>query len=111
MYNNETIDALAREYVESKNDKVFERLLLDELSNLIDFQLAKHYSSVESSWEDMKQDVFLKLWANRENLAAIRTKKLSQYFYRRIQDWLNRSCNQMKKHDEVIQHVVENIQT
>lgn len=58
MYKNDTINELAREYIKNRNDKIFEELLLTELSALIDSQLAQRYSSIKSFWGDMKQDVF-----------------------------------------------------
>ena len=96
MYKNQTINELAEKYITNEDDKVFGDLLT-KLSSLIDSQLAKNYSSMKSFWEDMKQDVLLKLWENRRGLYLIKSKNLSQYFYRRIQDGLNRSCAQIKR--------------
>jgi len=96
MYQNQTINELIKEYIANEDDKVFEDLLT-ELSSLIDSQLAKNYSSMKSFWEDMKQGVLLKLWENRRNLYLIKSKNLSQYFYRNIQRWLNRSCAQIRR--------------
>lgn len=96
MYQNQLINGLTEKYITKEDDKIFEDLLT-ELSILIDSQLAKKYSSMKSFWEDMKQDVLLKLWENRQGLHLVKSTNLSQYFYRRIQDWLNRSCARIKR--------------
>lgn len=96
MYQNQAINGLAERFITKEDDQIFESLLT-ELSSLIDSQLAKKYSSMKSFWEDMKQDVLLKLWENRRGLHSIKSENLSQYFYRNIQRYLYRSCTRIKR--------------
>ena len=95
-YEQKIINELAKKYKKTESDIIFEELLI-KLIPLIRIQLGRQYSSMKGQgfWDDMQQDVLLKIWENRKSLKNSLTKNPYQYFYRRIQDYLNRSCGRI----------------
>lgn len=98
MYDQKLINKLAKEYLETKNNQIFGKLL-QAIIPVIDTQLAKNYSATREFWDDFRQDVLLKLWQNQENWQAIISIERNpfQFFYDRIRMWLNRSCAKAKR--------------
>lgn len=96
VYQWKKIEFLAKEYINTIDNKVFERLIV-ALTPMIDVQLGKNYSSLKEYWDDMKQEVFLKLWKNKSSFAFTKTKSYCIYFYQRIRGDLNRAAKRMKK--------------
>ena len=62
MYDKKQINSLFKQYVETKDDKVFERLLI-ACDRMIDVILSK-CQNVSQYFEDIKQDVRLLMWEN-----------------------------------------------
>lgn len=72
MYDKKQINFLFKRYVETKDDKVFEQLIV-ACDGMIDAVLSK-CENFSSYFEDLKQEVRLKMWADiRKN------SKLSDY--------------------------------
>ena len=91
----ESINNLTREFIKSENNEIFEKLLIG-IVPMINIQLRKNYSSIKEFWDDMRQDVFLKVWENRKNIKNSSTENPYQYFYGRIRKFLERSCKRIK---------------
>jgi len=96
MYQIEEIEHLAQQYVGSESDEVFEGLI-NALIPLIDMQSARKYPDLKEYWDDMKQEVLLKLWKNRRGLLFTTDKKLYRFLYRRIFRDLFRAVKRIKK--------------
>ena len=82
------------------DEALFEKTLLTTISGAIDHQLLIHYSSRKSFWEDMKQDVFLKLWENKKTIIETANQYSTgpmqmRYFSGIIRKLLNRSCRRI----------------
>lgn len=88
-FNSERINQLAQEYVRTSDDAVFERLMLEELKPMIRVQLGKNYTSIKDFWEDMRQEVLLYLWKNRENVKTTKSKSCYRFYYQKIRYVLN----------------------
>jgi DNA-directed RNA polymerase specialized sigma24 family protein len=87
MYQKEEVERLAGEYVETGDERVFEALI-KALIPLIDVQLGKNYSSLKEFWDDLRQEVLLRVYRNRGGLRTTKSTVLYQYFYNRIRDYL-----------------------
>lgn len=96
MYDIDKIEQLAGVYAETADDRGYE-LLLELLIPVIDIQLSQKYSNLREYWDDMRQEVLLKLWKNRTTLCFTKSKKLYRFLRERIRDNLNRSMNKIKK--------------
>jgi len=96
MYQKEEIEQLAKKYVETQEEEVFEALI-KALESLINVQLGKNYSSLKQFWGDLRQEVLLKLYKNRGGLSTTRSKSLYQFLYQRIRRDLFRACKKLKK--------------
>ena len=88
-FDAERINQLAQEYVETSDDSVFERLMLEELEPMIGVQLGKNYISMKGFWEDMRQEVLLYLWKNRESVKTTKSRNCYRFYYQRIRQTLN----------------------
>lgn len=106
MYQKEKVEWLAKEYVETEYDAnnncgtyspnlVFEALI-KALIPLINVQLGKNYSSLKEFWDDLQQEVLLKIWKNRGGLSITKSKSLYQFLYRRIRRDLFRAMKKIK---------------
>lgn len=95
MYNEETIDRLVEEYKRTSKDAVFEKLL-SELVNIIDMQLVKKYEGAEIFWDDLRQEVLLKIWKNREGIKNTKTVIPFQHYYGQIRYWLRNGVKRIK---------------
>jgi len=95
MYQKEEIEQLAKKYVETQEEEVFEALI-KALILLIDVQLGKNYSSLKEFWDDLRQEVLLKLWKNRGGLSTVKSTSLYQFLYRRIRRDLFRAAKKIK---------------
>jgi len=106
MYQKEEVEWLAKEYVETEYDAnnncgtyspdlVFEALI-KALEPLINVQLGKNYSSLKPFWNDLKQEVLLKIYKNRGNLGFTKTKLYARHYYARIQTHLFRAAKKVK---------------
>jgi len=103
MYQKEEVERLAGEYVETGSEQVFETLI-KALIPLINVQLGKNYSSLKEFWDDLRQEVLLKIWKNRGGLSDTKSIRYFQYFYSRIRAILWRASRQLqgKGEDEKI---------
>ena len=90
MYNIKQIEQVAQKYRKTGEDLDFEKVLV-AVDPLIDILLGQGYSSIKYEWEDMKQEVFLRLWKNRSILCFTKSKKLYRFLHGRIRDNLNRA--------------------
>ena len=72
MYSKEKIGLLFNQYVDNGDDKTFGELM-EAIDPIIDIVLKK-YKKKERHFEDVKQDVKMKLWKNQRN-----PKKLGRY--------------------------------
>ena len=88
-FDVERINQLTQEYVETSDDSVFERLMLEELGPIIRVQLGKNYTSIRDFWEDMRQEVLMHLWKNRESVKTTKSKSCYRFYYQRIRHILN----------------------
>jgi len=88
-FDQKNLIRLAEEYVNTSDDTVFERLMAEELDALIGIQLGKNYMSVREFWEDMKQEVMMYLWKNRETVKSTKSRSYYQFYYIRIRGRLN----------------------
>ena len=95
MYQKEEVERLAGEYVETGDEQVFEALI-KALEPLIDVQLGKNYSSLKEFWDDLRQEVLLKLHKNRGGLSVTKSKSLCAYFYQRIRGCLWRAAQKLQ---------------
>lgn len=64
MYDKKQINLLFKKYVETKNDKIFEQLII-ACGGMIDMITSK-YPDFSAYSEDLKQEVNLKLWELRK---------------------------------------------
>ena len=96
MYQKEEIERLAKKYVETQEEEVFE-VLIKALESLINVQLGKNYSSLKEFWDDLRQEVLVKLYKNREGIFTTESTHFCSYFYGRIRVWLFRACKQLAK--------------
>jgi len=103
MYQKEEVERLAGEYVETGSEQVFEALI-KALIPLIDVQLGKNYSSLKEFWDDLRQEVLLRICKNRGGLFVTPSKSLYQYYYNHIRDYLRSARNilQGKRKDKKI---------
>ena len=113
MYQKEEVERLAEEYVEAEKlanewcwispDWVFEALI-KALVPLINVQLGKNYSSLKEFWDDLRQEVLLRICKNRGGLFVTPSKSLYQYYYNHIRDYLRSARNilQGKRKDKKI---------
>ena len=95
MYDKELIECLGSKYRNTGQDVDFE-VLLEAVHPLIDTQLGRQYSSMKHEWEDMKQEVLLKLWKNRTGLCFTKTELCSRFFYEQIRYNLNRAAEKIQ---------------
>lgn len=65
MYSKRKIDLLFRKYVEEGDDKIFGELM-EAVDPMIDVVL-KSYGGQEIYFEDLKQEVKLKMWKNQRD--------------------------------------------
>ena len=101
MYNKALINKLAKRYATKRENDTFTQLL-QELTPIIDIQLGKNYSSLKEYWDDLRQDVLLKLWENRFNIKKMISAGVEpcQFLYERIRTWLNRaSAKNQREYD------------
>lgn len=96
MYRVKEIEQLAQKYAKTGNDKIFEALIR-ALIPLIDIQSARRYPDLKEYWDDIKQEVLLKLWKNRTSLSFTASKKLYRFLYNRIHRDLFRAIKKIKK--------------
>ena len=82
LYNKEKINELAYKYIETDDDEVFKELL-GELVHLIR-PLVRKYKKYREYWDDLEQELLIKLWQQRKGLKDSSTKQPFQHFYRRI---------------------------
>jgi len=103
MYQKEEVERLAGEYVETGDEQVFEALI-KALIPLINVQLGKNYSRYKEFWDDLRQEVLLKLWKNRGGLSKTSNKSLFTHYYQRIRIHLWRAVQRIqgKRKDEKI---------
>jgi len=103
MYQKEEVERLAGKYVETGNEQVFEALI-KALIPLINVQLGKNYSRYKEFWDDLRQEVLLKLYRNRGGLSKTSNKNLFTHYYQRIRIHLWRAVQkfQGKYKDEKI---------
>ena len=95
MYQKEEIERLAKKYVETQEEEVFEALI-KALIPLIDAQLGKNYSRLKQFWDDLRQEVLLKLHKNRGGLSTTKSINFCTHFYRRIRVHLWRAAQQLQ---------------
>ena len=95
MYQKEEIEQLAKKYVETQEEEVFEALI-KALEPLINVQLGKNYSSLKEFWDDLRQEVLLKLHKNRGGLSTTKSISLYQFLYQRIRRDLFRACKKLR---------------
>lgn len=100
MYQKEEIERFAKKYVDTGDEQVFETLI-KALIPMIDVQLGKNYSSLKEFWDDLRQEVLLKLHKNREGLSTIKSISLYQFLYQRIRRDLFRAMKKYKKEFDV----------
>ena len=82
MYDKKRINELAYRYIETDDDKIFEELI-EELVNLVR-PLVRKYDKYKEYWDDLEQEIFIKLWEQRKSLKNSSTHQPFQHFYRRI---------------------------
>lgn len=87
MYQKEEVERLAKKYVETGSEQVFEALI-KALIPLINVQLGKNYSSLKEFWDDLRQEVLLRICKNRGGLSITKSTSLYQYYYGHIRDYL-----------------------
>ncbi len=87
MYQKEEVERLAGEYVETGSEQVFEALI-KALIPLINVQLGKNYSSLKVFWDDLRQEVLLRICKNRGGLSTTKSRSFYTYFYQRIRGYL-----------------------
>lgn len=95
MYNVEQIEQLAQRYKETAEDSDFEHVFL-AVDSLVDVLLGRKYSSIKHEWEDMKQEVLMKLWANRKTLCFTKSEKLYRFLHEQIRYNLNRAAKKIQ---------------
>jgi len=111
MYNPEEIRRLAKEYVRTGDTRIFEKLLTEQLSDIIDIQLAKKYKGLREYWGDIRQDILLQFWKwavegtakgvnLRESLKKASTKDFYNFFYLRISTFLYYRVAELEKEYE-----------
>ena len=82
MYDKERINELAYKYIETDDDEVFEELI-GELVHLVR-PLVRKYKKYREYWDDLEQELLLKLWQQRKSLKDSSTHQPFQHFYKRI---------------------------
>lgn len=82
MYDKEKINRLAYKYIETDDDEVFKELI-EELVYLVR-TLVRRYKKHREYWDDLEQELLIKLWQQRHNLKDSSTRQPFQHFYRRI---------------------------
>jgi len=106
MYQKEEVERLAKKYVEIDSScfglycalkpqymsQIFEALI-KALEPLINVQLGKNYSSLKEFWDDLRQEVLLRIYKNRGGLSVTKSKSLYVYFYNRIRDYLSQAAD------------------
>ena len=95
MYQKEEVERLAGKYVETGNEQVFEALI-KALIPLINVQLGKNYSRYKEFWDDLRQEVLLKLYRNRGGLSKTSNKNLFTHYYQRIRIHLWRAVQKLQ---------------
>lgn len=95
MYQKEEVERLAKEYVETGDEQVFETLI-KALIPLIDVQLGKNYSSLKEFWNDLRQEVLLRICKNRGGLSTTSSIKLCHYLYSHIRSYLNEIAKKLQ---------------
>jgi len=102
MYDKDEINAISILYSIDPTEENFD-MLLKALMPLIDKILLNHLQ-VEEHWEDIKQEILLRLWENYKDVNKL--KKIFEknvpfyYFYYRIRDYCFRIGNIiLKKYD------------
>lgn len=95
MYQKEEIERLAKKYVETQEEEVFEALI-KALIPLINVQLGKNYSRLKQFWDDLRQEVLLKLHKNRRGLSTIKSINFCAHFYSRIRTHLWRAVQKLQ---------------
>ncbi len=103
MYQKEEVERLAETYVETGDEQVFETLI-KALEPLINVQLGKNYSSLKEFWDDLRQEVLLRIWKNRGGLKINKSRSLYQYLYSHIRYhlWAVRNALQGERKKEKI---------
>jgi len=105
MYDLKQIEQLAQQYNTNPNDNTFE-LIIEAIVPLINIQLNKSYLSLREYWDDMSQEVLLKLWKNRTGLCFTSTERLYRYLYQQIHRNLFRAAEKIKK-----EYMTENVES
>ena len=93
LYDKLLINRLGKRYAKNGGKDSFVQLT-QALIPMIDAQLGRQYSSMKEFWDDLRQEIMLKLWDNRKSIKDNSPGELHQYFYNRIRTWLNRSYKQ-----------------
>lgn len=96
VYDKDKIEGLTKQYIKSGDDNIFVELM-KELEPVIKIQLGKGYSSLKEHWNDMSQEVLLKLWKNKEGLKTASSTSLFFFFYGCIRRDLFRAAKLMKR--------------
>lgn len=109
MYRISKIEQLAQLYVKTEDDGIFGDLLR-ALIPLIDMQLNERYSSLRAYWEDMSQEVLLKLWKNRNGLMFTTSKKLGRFLDLQIRYNLFRAAKKIKTNYMEVGNRIDNIE-
>jgi len=94
LYDKLLINRLGKRYATTRKKDVFAKLI-QALMPMIDTQLSKQYSSIKEFWDDLRQEIMLKLWENRKSIKNNSPGELHQYLYSSIRKWLNRSCGRI----------------
>ena len=118
MYQKEEVERLAKEYVDTGKEQVFEKLI-EALIPVIDVQLGKNYSSLKEFWGDLRQDVVVHLYSVRGNIQNTTLESKYFYLYGVIREILyrftqgkkykNRYKFEIEKSNEITQHQLEEI--
>ena len=108
MYDVEQIERLAQQYKRTAVDSDFEKVWV-AIDPLIDVLLGRKYSSIKHEWEDMKQEVLMKLWANRKTLCFTKSKRLYRFLHERVRDNLNRVAKKVKQIQDEEQNYIDEL--
>jgi len=106
IYNVRQVEKVAQRYKQTGEDSDFKQVL-KVVDPLIDVFLGLRYSSIKHEWEDLKQEVILKLWKNRTGLCFIKSKRLYLFLRDRIRRDLLRAAKKIKdvqkNEDEIVE--------
>lgn len=95
-YQKEQINELADNYGITKDEATFNELL-ECLKDIIRIQLAQNYGNFREDWDDLEQEVIIRLWKRRNNLESAKNYiNKSQYYWGIIRGYLNDCFRQSK---------------